>query len=139
MASAHIIIAPQSFSGGGLVFKVKLVTMERVWWVTIDKYMIGYCGIWVLRACDVFVRGLLPFLAVAGYYRKWRCINKLIGIYWYRLVNIGILVHFGIHWYIGKYWCILVSFLYTGISIFWYIGTSIFWYFVILVNWYIGI
>ena len=25
-----IIIAPQSFSGGGLVFKVKLVTMERV-------------------------------------------------------------------------------------------------------------
>ena len=39
------VIAPQSFSGGGLVFKGKLVTM--------DKYMNGYCGIWVIRACAV--------------------------------------------------------------------------------------
>ena len=32
--AARNFIAPQSFSGGGLVFKCKLVTMERVWWVT---------------------------------------------------------------------------------------------------------
>ena len=33
----HNFIAPQSFSGGGLVFKRKLVTMERVWWVTMER------------------------------------------------------------------------------------------------------
>ena len=30
-------IAPQSFSGGGLVFLGKMVTMERVWWVTMER------------------------------------------------------------------------------------------------------
>ena len=30
LVALHWFIAPQSFSGGGLVFKLKLVTMERV-------------------------------------------------------------------------------------------------------------
>ena len=100
-----VFIAPQSFSGGGLVFKGKLVTVEGVWWVTMERVwwvtMIVHegllwisiwlvtvvCGIWVLRACPVLEGGLLRFLAVAGYYRKWWCIHKLIMIF---IIELGI-------------------------------------------------
>ena len=68
---------PQSFSGGGLYLKVKWLL-----WSMYDGLLWCVCNrlLWYIghTSMSQFHTGLGRFLAVAGYYRKWWCINKLI-------------------------------------------------------------
>ena len=50
------VLLPPKLQRRGLVFKGKLVTMERVWWVTMIVRVMGYFGIWVILACANFIR-----------------------------------------------------------------------------------
>ena len=94
------------------------------WLVTIENYDVSTNWLWYWSLSLVYgsyehvpfhIRNLLRFLAVAGYYRKWWCFNKLImifiielGIWVLRACDVfvrGLLPFLAVAGYYRKWWC----------------------------------
>ena len=88
----EIFLLPPKLQRRGLVFKRKLVTMERVWWVTMEHVwwvtMIESEGLlicvyeWVTLVYGSYEHvpisyGVVTLLKANGYCRLWWCFNKI--------------------------------------------------------------
>ena len=129
LACANLL--PPKLQRRGLVFKRKLVTMERVWWVTMEHVwwvtMIESEGLlicvneWVTLVYGSYEHvpisyGVVTLLKANGYCRLWWCFNKiddnLNGWAWY--MGHTSMCQFHTEW--SHFWRQMVTIDYDGVS-----------------------